>query len=248
MRIQTKLVLALGLFFTSSTLAACDATIAGDGDDDVGEDDSKGDSGDDGQWSPCSDADPCPDSQFCFNGLCALGCTNNGDCADDQYCDTDSMLCQNQEVPTCDSADDCLGDQICVNDYCTTPPTDTSCDYTNVVEDGCASDAVCFPDADSESGACYTMPACAEDGSCPTGTTGAVCNDDYLPAKDKICLLGACESVSDCPSDWNCVRLMENAVLGSCGDGGFGSPCAGPEDCISGTCTPLPGLTGGICF
>lgn len=249
MKTLQRLSFLLCASLSISALVACDATIAGDGDEaGTSGGDSNGDGNDGGNWEPCSDANPCPDGQFCFNGLCAVGCTSDGDCADNQYCDTDSLLCQNNEVPTCQSDDDCASSQICVNGYCSTPPDDTSCNFEDPNNDGCPSNAVCLEDLDNEGvGVCYSMPACSADGTCPVGLYGAVCNDDYLPSKDKICLLGVCESGSDCPSDWNCVRLIQNSVLGNCSSGGFGEPCASNEDCNSGMCVPLPGLSGGFC-
>jgi len=228
--------------------AGCDATIGSD--DEAG--DTKADTGNDsgndsgGEFEPCSNANPCPDGQFCFNGLCALGCTSNGDCASDQYCDTDSLLCQNQEVPTCTADDECGEGQICVNQYCSTPPVDTSCTPGALTMDGCESNAICF-EGEPDMPACYSMPACAADGTCPVGIQGAICNDGLLPDKDKICLVGLCNTVSDCPTDWLCVRYAANDPIGQCGNGGFGSPCGQASDCLSGSCfEPIPGF-GGFC-
>lgn len=245
----TRITLIASLFLLLAPAVGCDATIA---DDDSGESagdgDGDGDSGGDaGGWEPCSADNACPDGQFCFNGLCALGCQTDDNCADNQYCNTDLMLCQNSEVPTCSSNGDCADSQICVNGYCTTPPEDTGCNLEDYINDGCDSNAVCLEDLETEQGSCYTMPACAEDGTCPVGLEGAVCNDGYLPSKDEICLVGLCEDVSHCPADWSCVRLIQNSTLGACSSGQFGAPCASGEDCVSGNCTTLPGLSGGFC-
>lgn len=227
------------------TLAACDATIASN--DEVGD---SGDSGDSGgsSFTPCSEANPCGQNEHCFNGTCVLGCTSNADCGESQYCDDDSLSCQNEQVATCTSDADCVGDQVCVGQLCSTPstsPNNTDCELFALTMDGCPSDALCL--ADGEAGqACYTMPACSVDDTCPVGVQGAVCNVDFLPDKDEICLLGVCEGVEHCPADWRCVRVTVNAPLGVCGSGGFGSPCATDDDCLSGACFGLPGL-GGFC-
>jgi hypothetical protein len=202
-------------------------------------------SGGPGEGLLCSDEDPCPDGQFCFNGLCALGCTSDDNCAENQYCDTTLLLCQNKDVFTCVDDSECAANQVCLNGLCTTE-LDTSCDPEQVVtgQDGCASNAVCFEEFEGEPG-CYTMPACAEDDTCPVGTEGAVCNVDYIN-KDRICLVGLCESDSNCPADWDCYRFG-NEVLGFCHSGGAGLPCSSPTDCASGVCDQLIPGAPGVC-
>lgn len=195
------------------------------------------------EWQPCSAASPCPDGQFCFNGVCALGCQSDGDCADNQFCGTeDDMLCHNKQVTTCPEVP-CVEGQVCVNGFCSTPPPDTQCDPLNQ-PDGCESDALCveLEEGDPE---CYTFPYCAEDGTCPIGTQGAVCNDDLVPGKDKICLIGLCTAAAHCPADWKCVKFEPGGVIGFCSNGGFGELCHSGDECASGTCTqPVPGVPG----
>ena len=147
----------------------------------------------------CSSSNPCPSGMFCFNGLCAIGCTSNENCADDQYCD--GLYCVNTEVPTCTSDSNCYEGQICVQGVCSTPPPSTTCDPDQVVSgnDGCDNYSLCIDGDDDgpEDPACYTMPPCAEDGTCPVGAYGAVCNNDYIN-KARICLIGACEAEANC--------------------------------------------------
>lgn len=234
------------LFLALCFSPACDADLGELGDDSDGGSqtgNAEGGRAEGGEFEPCSGDNPCPDGLFCFNGLCALGCTNNDNCADDQYCDTSSLLCQNSEVPSCGGEADCLGEQLCLQGLCSTPPPSTACNPAGS-PDGCESDAICFADED-ESTACYTMPACGEDGSCPVGIGGAVCNDDYVPNKDRICLLGACETAEHCPADSACVRPAGSA-LGICGNGTIGSPCTDATECSSGLCNNPLGILG-IC-
>lgn len=197
-----------------------------------------------GGFEPCSAANPCPDGQFCFNGLCAVGCNSDGDCADGQYCATDGdRLCHNAEVTTCPDVP-CADGQICVNGFCSTPPADTSCMPASV-DDGCEKNAVCL---EQEEGMpkCYTFPYCPQDGVCPVGAQGAVCNDGLLADKDQICLVGACTAVEHCPADWSCVKL-EGSVIGFCSSGVAGSPCDTNDQCMSNNCSiPIPGFPG-IC-
>ncbi len=232
------------LFLALSLAAACDADLGELGDETDGASetgDAQSGSAEGGGFEPCSEDNMCPDGQFCFNGLCALGCTNNDNCADDQYCDTSSLLCQNNEVPSCGGNGDCLGDQLCLEGLCSTPPPSTAC-TPDGSPDGCESNAICFED---DVAACYTMPACGEDGSCPVGLGGAVCNNDYLPNKDRICLLGACETAENCPADWSCAK-PPGGPLGFCSSGTIGSPCTDATECVSGVCNNPLGILG-IC-
>lgn len=196
----------------------------------------------------CSSSNPCPSGMFCFNGLCAIGCTSNENCADDQYCD--GLYCVNTEVPTCTSDSNCYEGQICVQGVCSTPPPSTTCDPDQVVSgnDGCDNYSLCIDGDDDgpEDPACYTMPPCAEDGTCPVGAYGAVCNNEYIN-KARICLIGACESEANCPSGNVCCKIG-NAPIGGCvpegqadllgcGSGGFpgggGGSGGGGDECFS---------------
>lgn len=200
---------------------------------------------DGGEFMPCTAANPCPDGQFCFNGLCALGCQSNGDCGDDQYCDTEfDRLCHNKTVSTCPETP-CAEGQECVNGFCSAGPTDEVCMQMPNGEDGCAKDSLCIAEPDDqESYKCYPFPACPEDGQCPIGTEGAVCNDGILPSKSRICLIGLCLAADDCPSEWKCVQF-DGEPVGLCSSGAFGYPCNGDADCLSGSCnTPFPGQPG----
>lgn len=198
----------------------------------------------------CSASRACPSGQFCFNGLCAIGCQSNANCASDQYCATDGdMLCHNKVVPTCTVAGDCGEQQVCTSGFCSTPPPATQCNPDNVPSgnDGCDARSVCIDSSDTamEDPQCHTFPACAADKTCPTGTQGAVCNDGLIPNKDKICLIGLCRDVGNCPANWACVKGVSTDVLGFCSSRGFGAPCSGAADCISGNCSqPVPGFLG----
>ncbi|PRP92350.1 hypothetical protein ENSA5_49810 [Enhygromyxa salina] len=243
-------IIPMTLCVCLSAILGCNASLGSEAGSsgETGESSEAGEDG--GEYVPCSADNACPDGQFCFNGLCAVGCLSDADCGDDQYCATDTdMLCHNNEVPTCVSDSDCASSQVCVNGFCSAAPDaqDSGCNLDDYINDGCPSNAVCLEDIDDpEVGVCYEMPACSVDGACPVGLEGAVCNDGYLPSKDAICLIGLCETVSDCPAQWSCVHFNQS-VLGTCSDGGFGSPCATGADCQSGNCTELPGLGGGFC-
>lgn len=199
-----------------------------------------------GEFMPCTASNPCPDGQFCFNGLCAIGCQSNADCAADQYCDTEfDMLCHNKTVSTCPDVA-CPEGQECVNGFCSAGPTDEVCMQMPNGEDGCAKNELCYAESDDpESAKCYAFPACAADDTCPKGTTGAVCNTGLIPSKGHICLIGACTDAAEhCPDGDKCVKFT-GGEIGSCSSGAFGDLCNVGADCASNMCNmPFPGEPG----
>ncbi len=195
----------------------------------------------------CSASNPCPSGQFCWNGLCAIGCNSNSDCAEDQYCDTEfDRLCHNKTVATCPDTP-CAEGQVCQNGLCSTPPASTSCTPRVDGNDGCDEYSLCIEGESEGDTACYSFPACDAQGSCPVGTIGAVCNNDIVPNKARMCLSGLCQAPGHCPSSWSCVKQTTD-VVGVCSDGQFGSLCLGNQDCQAGL-SCVQGLPGsfGIC-
>lgn len=210
--------------------------------------------GGDGDRLPCSSTNKCPSGQFCFNGICALGCTSNDNCADDQYCDTADLgppyFCKNKTVPACPSTP-CAEGQTCRNGLCSaTEVVSTQCTPTPSGNDGCDKYAVCLDDDEEgpQPAACFSFPPCPEDGMCPAGTTGAVCNDGHLPNKGRFCMTGLCSTSLNCPTDWKCVKQASNQPLGFCSSAGPNAMCFQNSDCLSMMCV-LPGGPGfpGFC-
>ena len=201
------------------------------------------DSGTGGTWVPCSNTNRCPTNQFCFNGLCAIGCTAQSDCAPGQYCDLSQFgdrLCHDKVVSTCPESA-CAATQVCSNGFCSTPPPSNQC-TVGEAEDGCDRHSVC---AKNETAKCYTLPACPESGRCPTGTIGAVCNEGLIPSKARVCLTGLCIENSHCPASLHCVKIGA-AAFGLCSSGSVGMTCNQQSDCDTGlTCHQgLPGYPG----
>jgi hypothetical protein len=246
-RARLSFVATLALLFPLTT--ACSPSI-GDATAEDGSDTGNDPSGaptsgaDGGEFSPCSDANACPDGQFCFNGICAIGCQSNGDCAADQFCDTEfDKLCHNKTVTTCPEVA-CPEGQECVNGFCSGSSEEAMCAQMPNGEDGCEKNALCI--AESENSAkCYTFPACAEDDTCPVGTHGAVCNTGIIPSKGRICLVGLCTEATHCPSGDKCVTFEESGEIGACSAGAFGDLCHAAADCKSNNCfIAFPGEAG----
>ena len=228
--------------------AACStsATVTGPG---------GGDGGNVGQDSLglCSATSPCPTGEFCFDGLCAYGCTNDANCAANQYCDTGfSKTCQNKQGPSgCTGAGDCAKDQTCVNGLCSTPPPNpppAACTPPPGANDGCDEGSLCIAGQQGQANKCMTFPPCGQDGSCPVGNFGALCNDGYIQGKGRFCMPGLCKDQKNCPSGNACVPLQQGAPVGACSNGGTGQPCDAAHACQSGlTCQTVPGFSG-ICM
>ena len=116
--------------------------------------------------------------------------------------------------------------------------------------DGCPDTQVCFEEYDENDtltdSECYAMPACGEDGSCPTTIEGGVCNvkDDgskIIPSKSAICLMGLCLDNGDCPANQECSTF--GGEIGACMPEGMMSGCETDEDCDAGeVCETMTGM------
>ncbi len=231
-------------------------TAGGDNGGNTGGGNTGGGSGGEQQQSAlCSATNKCPSGMFCFNGLCAIGCTSNNDCAADQYCDTKTVgpiaYCQNKVVKTCAANGDCAASQLCLNGLCSMKPPEVkpACQLTYDANDGCGEYSLCHDpveDNDTEQDAyCASFSPCPESGVCPVGEVGSVCNEGYLSGKGRFCLSGACRTDANCPTSWSCVGPMFGAPLGFCSMGTQGMPCMENKDCRSNTCMqPMPGMLG----
>jgi hypothetical protein len=121
--------------------------------------------------------------------------------------------------------------------------------------DGCGSDAICLQLL-SGGGAnvqCRGMPACAQNGGCPVGPFGAVCNvrpdgGRLIEGKQRICLYGYCTGPIDCASAQHCVFEPDSGSIGQCYSGVTGSPCNTSQDCFNdGGCNGADAGVWGTC-
>ncbi len=206
----------------------------------------------------CSVDSPCPSGQWCFNGLCAPGCMTDQDCASNQYCDTQidlpnnqygTHMCVNKEVPGCSTDADCAQTQSCVMGLCSAQSEQKECTMRPDGQDGCDEFSICLDisETEQEQTACVTFPPCPQDGDCPLGQVGSVCNEQDIPGKARICLTGLCKSVDNCPVGFKCI--MPGGTLGMCSNGTMGMPCLGADDCSSDlTCMGAMSGVPGFCM
>lgn len=228
-------------------LAACDIAVQ------AGEKDGGGHGADGGSVTSleCAASNVCRPGEECFNGLCTPRCQSNGDCAAEQYCQTEGdRLCHNKTVTTCPEVA-CESMQVCEHGFCSTPPPPTQCNPQQAFSgnDGCGNTSLCLDSQTTQAAdpKCYSFPACGADKSCPIGLYGAVCNDGLIPNKGLICVTGMCKDASNCPAQWNCVKFG-GGVAGACSNGALGSPCSKPSECLSGNCQSFGPGTPGFCL
>jgi hypothetical protein len=189
----------------------------------------------------------CPTGTACQNGNCVPTCPPGTACPAGQYClGTAPMdqVCAPTSPTLCTSLYDCPTPQNCLIPLCTAlePQADGGatflCNPDGSVDDKCATDAICLVLLSSNGLAnvqCRGMPACGQNGSCPVGQFGAVCNVQpdggrILPGKERICLFGFCSSNQDCAGNF-CVHNPD-ASVGGCYSGFTGSPCNTSTDCF----------------
>jgi hypothetical protein len=210
----------------------------------------------DGATTPpgCRSNDDCDPGELCYGNACLAPC-GGGACDPGFYCfgTGSGGYCAPGVVATC-PATRCNADQVCASGLCSAPPPTSFCG-TNpfATDDGCGTDAICLPgievdgtvDADRR---CYALPPCPENGDCPTGTHGALCNDGYFADKARFCMPGLClTAAADCPSGWHCIMRNSAPLIGYCSDGSVGSLCRDVGDCNAGLACQALGTAIGTC-
>lgn len=209
----------------------------------------------------------CTAGTACVNSVCVPTCTGDaGDCPAGQYCEACATPggCASGALPprnvcawntpiSCTKNTDCPFPQNCVG---AGPSIYGLCQSGEFLGDGrqnldctldpdnCAPDAICQiqQGANGTFKQCVGLPACGQDGSCPTGIYGSVCNDknpidggQIISGKQRICLYSLCVTNSDCPTNsvatTHCFRTDKNVPYGGCKFGQVGDPCFSDADC-----------------
>jgi hypothetical protein len=193
----------------------------------------------------------CGSGSRCQNGICARTCSSSAACDPGQYClgAAPDDVCAAVQPSGCQVDEQCPWPQLCIYGLCAAPelradggreqcisPADGG------VDDGCARDAFCL--GSLQGNVCLGAPACGQDGKCPPGSFGALCNNgtnpdggQILPGKGRICLFGACITNNECPTRARCFRSQPGSVIGTCTYGLTGDPCFSNADC-QGMTTP----------
>jgi hypothetical protein len=128
---------------------------------------------------------------------------------------------------------------------------DANAIYNNV-SDGCTASQLCLrrPTANfmycpNCPGACYEALPCPANGACAVGSRGALCNDNYFPTKNRVCLPNTCVSQNNCPQGFNCVGNGAVLAVGFCSSGAPFEPCTKDAECKSNRCMRFGPI--GIC-
>jgi hypothetical protein len=203
----------------------------------------------------------CAAGTECVNNVCVPTCADGGAaCPSGTYCEGGSApaadVCAPVTTATCAKVADCPAPQQCFArisgvsgaGFCASPQRRGDGGYQGCVQhdpnDFCGPDAVCYSLVNSTGTAlvntCLGLPACSQDGSCPAGAAGSVCNDGNLadggqliPGKGHLCLLSYCVRETDCNPIGHCFHRTPAQPLGSCDFGQSGDPCFTNADCIN---------------
>jgi hypothetical protein len=196
----------------------------------------------------------CATGTVCNNSTCKPVCTDDSSCSADQYCanSTPPKVCAPKTFTACTVDQDCPLPQFCNSGLCISiefraDGSQTGCLLTGP-NDGCSPEALCYA-RQLQTGAvvnnCIGLPACGQDGTCPVGSLGSVCNEQadggrLLPAKQRVCLLTVCTDNSNCPLTAACFRADAGNASGECNFGAAGYPCLTPADCFNAVTCLMP--------
>jgi hypothetical protein len=217
---------------------------------------------------------PCAAGTECVNAVCVPTCTGGATCSSGLYCEGGSApaedVCAPVTTATCARVADCPAPQQCFArisgvtgaGFCASPQRRGDGGYQGCVQhdpnDFCGPDAVCYSLVNSTGTAlvntCLGLPACSQDGGCPAGAVGSVCNDladggQLIPGKGHLCLIAYCVKETDCNPVGHCFHSTPAQPMGSCDFGVSGDPCFTNADCINSSgCTGADGgyLDGGF--
>lgn len=199
----------------------------------------------DGGPSCQSGDNSCAAGTRCVNRNCVPTCSGGAACQTGSYCEGPNApedVCAQLTPIACTTPTQCPFPQTCLNGLCASAELRADggyqgCVVNGGVNDACGPDAVCY--ALTQGNTCLGLPACGQDGGCPTGVFGAVCNDgrldggaQVLPGKQRLCLYAYCVLDSDCPAAAECFHSTLAIPSGTCYFGAAGSPCFSNKDCF----------------
>ena len=196
----------------------------------------------------------CPAGTDCVNSICTQTCSDGGACGAGAYCTAAAdpqaaeAVCAPITTIACRTLFDCPSPQRCFHGVCASiePRADGTKRFclTGQADDKCGSDAICSQLTDPNNGQlisdCLGLPACSQNGACPPGDLGSVCNDgrqldggQLFSGKQRLCLPGFCTQDTDCPAQLHCFSPNRSDALGTCNNGRAGSPCFTGGDCFN---------------
>ncbi len=165
----------------------------------------------------CVHATDCDPDEHCQEGACVETCNLHTDCPQDESCD---MLFEHSthacyHARTCAIKSNCAEPMQCVSGLCVDFIKTNCFDYEGCGYDDCGSDQLCMYTQGDIVPSCYRLPVCEEDGACPIGRKGSMCNLVDLAEKDRVCLPGRCKTDLHCPKDRSCV-ISTGKEIGFC--------------------------------
>jgi hypothetical protein len=200
--------------------------------------------------TPCQAGDTtCASNELCSNRTCVPTCPGGASCMPGMYCagaTSPSDVCAPITVTTCTGNQDCPNPQLCFQGgLCASLELRADGGVQPCANDdsNCAPDAICLPLATNTGSInenCVGMPACSQDGGCPIGLFGSVCNDlpdggKIVANKQRICLFPKCLVDTNCNPQSHCFRTVIGSVAGECFYGVTGDPCYAKPDCLNAT-------------
>ena len=191
----------------------------------------------------------CAANERCVDRTCKPACAGGAACPAGMYCEGAAFpndVCAPLAVTACVASTDCPAPQLCFQGgLCASLELrgDGGVQPCGNDNSNCAPDAVCLPLATSTGSinqSCVGMPACGQDGGCPVGLFGSVCNDladggKLVANKQRVCLFPWCLDDSNCNAQSHCFRNPKDANHGECYYGVTGDPCFAKADCLNAT-------------
>jgi hypothetical protein len=184
----------------------------------------------------------------CNNGNCITTCPTGTECSADQFCqgtEPTRQVCSPKTFKQCAIDQDCPNPQFCLSGLCVSVELRRDGGFQGCLlsgpDDACAPEAICLQQQTSSGtilNNCIGMPACGQDGTCPVGNQGSVCNDmpdggRLFQNKQRVCLFTFCTGAANCPSNAECFLRAPDDPRGECTFGIAGDPCFGPTDCFN---------------